>query len=255
VILSGNGGDEVGGNSWYLVDRLRRGRLRGTWGELRARAGGKHVGPLRLARNMAGLFARWSRTRLSGRAPAESPAPWLGPVAARHPPQPRALLRDGPLDPVRDSILASIEAIQAEPLMSGFREAFAQLGVEVRSPFLDRRLFEWALGVPGHRFGERGRVKAPFRRALADLLPDAIRDRADKGNYLGYFHLGLREKERPRIERLLERPVSAELGYVDAEALRLAYAAYARGGSIHLAQLWRALTLESWLRERPECLQ
>src|SRR5262249_59033020 len=41
VILSGAGGDEVGGSSWYLIDLLLRGRLGRVWPELKLRAAGK----------------------------------------------------------------------------------------------------------------------------------------------------------------------------------------------------------------------
>ena len=75
--------------------------------------------------------------------------------------------------------------------------------------------------------------------------------RPDKGNYSHYWDLGLRVKERGRILHLLARPVSADLGYVDARRLRRAYEQYCRGGTVNRQQLWNALTLEAWLRDRP----
>ncbi|MFC1597334.1 asparagine synthase-related protein [Planctomycetota bacterium] len=115
-------------------------------------------------------------------------------------------------------------------------------------PFVDRRLFEWALSVPPYRFGENGRVKAPLRRALASLLPPAILRRSDKGNYIYYWDLGVRKKERPRILELLEDPISAELGFVEPRRLERAYDRYCRGGEIDRRQFWSWLTLEQWLR-------
>jgi asparagine synthetase B (glutamine-hydrolysing) len=137
-----------------------------------------------------------------------------------------------------------------EPLSGAWHEICRHVGVEMRYPFLDQRLFEWALSVPPFRLGEDGRVKAPMRRALADLLPAAVANRADKGDYLYYWDLGLRERERPRVLELLDRPVAGRLGFVDAGKLRRAYDRYCRGGPINRRQLWHALTLETWLRER-----
>ena len=72
----------------------------------------------------------------------------------------------------------------------------------------------------------------------------------DKGDYTHYWDLGLRVRERERILHLLTRPVSADLGYVDAARLRRAYEDYCRGGPVNRPQLWNALTLEAWLRDR-----
>jgi asparagine synthase (glutamine-hydrolysing) len=130
------------------------------------------------------------------------------------------------------------------------RPLSAHLGVEVRHPLLDRRLIEWAMMTPPHLQGEEGCVKAPLRRALADLMPPAITQRSDKGNYLAYWDLGVRDQERPRIEKLLDRPLAGELGYLDARRLRSAYQDYCAGKPIHRASLWNALTLEKWLRRR-----
>lgn len=102
--------------------------------------------------------------------------------------------------------------------------------------------------MPPFRFVESGLVKAPLRRALADLLPRAILDRADKGDYLYYWDLGLRVQERPRILGLLQDPVSAQLGYVEPQELRRAYDQYCRGQEIDRRQFWNWLTPEQWLR-------
>jgi asparagine synthetase B (glutamine-hydrolysing) len=85
---------------------------------------------------------------------------------------------------------------------------------------------------------------------MADLLPEEILHRADKGNYLYYWDLGVRFKERERILRLLDKPISEEMGFIDARRLRKAYERYCGGGRINRQHLWAAITLESWLRRR-----
>jgi asparagine synthase (glutamine-hydrolysing) len=247
VILSGDGGDEVGGTSLYLAGLLLRGQFSGLWGELQRRAAGKRVPAWRLAFTLARMYAGWWRRRL---APRRRPAPtWAS----------RALLRRTGLDSRRreESPMGSLPRDMQYRMLETWRRSpppnrrlYAQVGVEVRCPFLDRRLFEWALMTPPHLLGEEGCVKAPLRRALADLMPSAVNRRSDKGNYLPYWDLGVRDKERRRIEELLDRPLAAELGYLDADRLRLAYRAYCSGKPIHRACFWNALTLEKWLRLR-----
>jgi asparagine synthase (glutamine-hydrolysing) len=200
-------------------------------------------------RALGRAFATWAR-RAATRPPARPPA-WVHPGLARRVGLPRrdrrAMVHGGP---VRDDVLGRLAVWWTEPAMTAAHLFLDQSGVEVRHPFLDRRVVEWALAVPPFRLGEDGRVKAPLRRALADLLPETVARRADKGNYAHYWDLGLRVKERARIERLLADPVAAQLGYVDAARLRRAYERYRDGGTINRQQLWNALTLEDWLRDR-----
>jgi asparagine synthase (glutamine-hydrolysing) len=244
VLLSGTGGDEIGGSSWYLIDLLLRGHFGRFGPELRARARGRGVAPLSLVHALLRGVASWLRP--GGRS---APLPeWIHPALARfgrHPDR-----RPFYKNPARQDVYDRLSFCWREPLQSAWQEVYRHAGVELRHPFLDRRLFEWALAVPPFRLGEDGRVKAPVRRALADLLPPEILQRPDKGEYLYYWDLGLRERERPRVLRLLDRPVSARLGLVDAVKLRRAYDRYCHGGSINRRQLWNALTLEAWLRER-----
>jgi asparagine synthetase B (glutamine-hydrolysing) len=247
--LTGSGGDEIGGSSWYLVDLLLRGKVGRVWPELRARAAGKRESVPTLLRALLGGLASWAR-RMTVSVPRPRP-PWIHPGLVRRLRLP-GRVRNPPAykNPARDDVYTRLEVWWNDPLVAAGQGLFRHFGVELRHPFLDRRLFEWALAVPPSQFGEQGLVKAPLRRALAGLLPAAIAGRADKGDYLYYWDLGLRERERPRIEALLQRPLAEELGYVDAHVLRKAYARYAAGGPIHRAQLWAAVTLEEWLRRQ-----
>jgi asparagine synthase (glutamine-hydrolysing) len=247
VILTGNGGDEIGGNSLYLFDLLWRGRVGRWWPELKARSAGKRQSPSALLRTMFWAIARWGR-RLVGREPRRPPS-WIELAFAKRL-RLRQYYRHPTLywNPTRDDIHDRLSAWWTEPLLSLGQEVYTHYGVGLRHPFLDRRLFEWALMIPPFRLGEQGLVKAPLRRALADLLPAAILKRGDKGNYLSYLDLGLRVRERERILKMIERPLAAELGYVDARRLRWAYEAYCQGGDIDRTQLWNTLTFEAWLR-------
>jgi asparagine synthase (glutamine-hydrolysing) len=243
VLLSGIGGDEIGGSSWYLVDLLLRGYLGRFGPELRARARARGVSPVALLRALlAGMAYGIRRTR------RPTPLPeWAHPDLARHGRRAERLPFHG--NPARRDVYDRLDFCRREPLLRAWQEVSRHFGVELRHPFLDRRLFEWALSVPPFRFGEDGRVKAPQRRALADLLPPAVLNRPDKGDYLHYWDLGLRERERPRVLRLFDRPVAERLGFFDGAKLRRAYDRYCHGGPINRKQLWNALTLEAWLRE------
>ena len=52
--------------------------------------------------------------------------------------------------------------------------------VENRSPFLDRRLFEFCQTIPTRHLVREGRAKAVLREALRGIAPDAILDNPRK---------------------------------------------------------------------------
>ncbi len=250
VLLTGSGGDEVGGSSWYLVDLLAHGQILRFWPELRARARGKHAAAFGLLRTLAHeLMQSWRRS--AGIGMERTGPEWLGRnLADRRDPAGHTWDKPVHRNPARESVYQQVRAWWASPVLSALSGIPCSFGIEIRHPFLDRRVVEWALSLPPYRFGREGRLKAPLRQGLADVLPRAIAERADKGDYLYYWDLGLRHRERPRILRMLEAPAAADCGYIDADKLRCAYQRYCRGGRINRRQLWNTLTLEAWLRGR-----
>jgi asparagine synthase (glutamine-hydrolysing) len=68
--------------------------------------------------------------------------------------------------------------------------------VEVRPPFLDHRLIEFANALPGSAKVGPGRTKHVLKQALRGLLPDAVLDRPKEGflmpvnHWLARYHEG-----------------------------------------------------------------
>jgi asparagine synthase (glutamine-hydrolysing) len=250
VILTGSGGDEVGGSSCYLFDLLAKWQFGRFWPELCARARGKGLSALSMTAALMRVYAGWldtGRNRGTHRQP-----PWLNQDLACGLPTRRTGRHT--LNPARDDTLRRIRFCRNEPLLSSMVSLYGHFGVEMRQPFLDRRVVEWALAVPPYQFGEAGLLKAPMRRALKHLMPQAILCRSDKANYMYYWDLGVRHRERDRIRSMLQSPISAERGYIDARRLRAEYERYCHGAAIDRRQLWHALTLESWLRNTKDRL-
>ena len=63
----------------------------------------------------------------------------------------------------------------------------AERGLEVRYPFLDRRLIELGLRVPPEHLGTGGHVRGLHRLAFGDRLPGAVAARTDKAELTGSF--------------------------------------------------------------------
>ena len=145
---------------------------------------------------------------------------------------------------------AAAEALASARAVSGFMERGAlDDGVERRHPFLHRPLVELALGLPPELLMRGGVAKRVVREAMRGILPEEVRTRT------GHLGPGARmdwslTREAALLERLLRRPVSAELGWVDAGRLRAAVERVRAGASTERSAVYTALALETWLAVR-----
>jgi asparagine synthase (glutamine-hydrolysing) len=216
VLLTGHGGDDLlRGSSLIYAERLRR----GDWGAVRevarhARGLGKPVGRAfydYFGRPHLRPRERWSSSREVRSGLMETP--WYWRVANWH---------------ERSSAVA---------------------GVEVRHPFLDRRLFEYVLAIPGEQLFRLAGYKNLLRRSMSGILPEMIRSRGGKTRFTSFLDFVLLGKAADEIQELLQAPRSADLGMLDKDRLRSAYQGLATGRrDVSRRALWYAITLEIWLR-------
>jgi asparagine synthase (glutamine-hydrolysing) len=122
--------------------------------------------------------------------------------------------------------------------------------LEVRSPFLDHRVLEWAWRQPVDVKTARGTGKLVLRRLGERLLPADIARRTKMGfdPPLGSW---LREPLRPWAADLLADPRSVREGWLDGEALRSVRREHDAGERNWDYRLWAILMLESWLATYP----
>lgn len=128
-------------------------------------------------------------------------------------------------------------------------KAAAAFGLEPRYPFFDRRLVEFCLALPVGQKLRHGWTRAVLRRALAGVLPDAIRCRGGKTDLNPLFNRGLRIFEQERLEDVIVRNPGRLEEHVDVPALRETYHRFVRAGAEEDAHIvWVAATLGLWLR-------
>ena len=142
------------------------------------------------------LGRRWERLR------ALRPPAWLTPSAredlsrtaparssARHPEQAQTLLAPFALMGI------AVEMRRAR-----------QHGVELRFPFRDRRLIEFALRLPADHLARPGWRKRLVWLAAEGWLPDAVRLRRQMSDLGPLFARGIGEREHETVRRLLFGP-------------------------------------------------
>ena len=122
-------------------------------------------------------------------------------------------------------------------------------GLELRSPFLDTAIMEFAAGLPD-RFLCRGRtLKWLLKRAFPDLLPAEIARRG-KWGFGVPLPLWFRTHWRPLFESRVLAPDARVRAWLDPEPIASLWAEHLGGGADHGHALWALLTLETWLRRR-----
>jgi asparagine synthase (glutamine-hydrolysing) len=249
VALSGDGGDELlGGYTRYrlaLDAHARYGRLPfftdALLGALRRRTPTWLRGTTRLARLQRSL-ARAYPAELRAYATREWPPvvragpAWNDPVVA-------SLARHAHRAPLLQLMACDIENYLPEDNLVKVDRASMAVGLEVRSPLLDHRLFELVMAArPEWLFDEQG-AKRPLRELFAPELPSAVFTRKKMGF-------------APPIAAWLRKlPASALLGQLERSGLREALEwrevtrqvrLYARGVHGFAGRVWYMLVAAEW---------
>jgi asparagine synthase (glutamine-hydrolysing) len=123
----------------------------------------------------------------------------------------------------------------------------AQTGVNVAFPYLHLPLVQFLLDIPADQFVRPHEDRSIQRRAMCNILPEAVRTRLDKKGPTESLLRGLR-KHWPTWERLLAKPISAQLGIVNGTATAEALRKLRFGTQDATPELLRWVSLEAWLQ-------
>jgi asparagine synthase (glutamine-hydrolysing) len=139
------------------------------------------------------------------------------------------------------------------PRLAAILETVAALGgavgVDVRDPFLDRRLMEFCLALPASQKIRDGRTRVVLRHALGSVLPPEVRDRPGKAPLDLMLGAALAVYGRERLARLMDDATRVLAPYVPAETIRRAHRRYlARGSPRDVSRVWRIAMVTLWLR-------
>ena len=174
----------------------------------------------------------------------------IWPATALHP-APHHPRRPAPLDGdtgIERIVLADTASVLPDQMLVKVDRASMAASLEVRSPFLDSNLLEWAWTLPMSLKADRGTGKLPVRHLAARLLPAQIAQRPKLG-FDPPLATWLRNRLRPWADDLLARPACVDNGWLDRAELRSAWADHQAGRRNREYQLWAVLMLESWLAE------
>jgi len=260
VLLSGLGGDEwFTGSQFHYCDLLRKLRIGAFIRQTRQDFGryavipypSKHllnysVRPLiseNILRGLRGLINRSDTT----------PA-WIEPAFSRAIGLPERMRRE--VDWRRFSscaqgalYTASTSGFQTHAIEMEERSA-SNFGIEVRHPFHDRRIIEFAMAIPE---GQRSRGvcdKFILRRAMRNYLPETVRRRQTKAEFSQVFKKALQAQGG---ESIFDSLSIAAAGWVDATKIKRMYKQFKqlnipedRAINTDLWSFWHVFGIELW---------
>ncbi len=120
-------------------------------------------------------------------------------------------------------------------------------GLEVRSPFLDHELLEWAATLPAGWKRKAGSGKRLVKRALEGILPPEILNRGKRG-FSVPVDAWLRGAVLPLLRDSLLAPDARSRRYFRPQAVERLVREHVEGRRNHGQRLWILLALELWHR-------
>ncbi len=131
---------------------------------------------------------------------------------------------------------------------SSIRFMYNYYGLELSTPYLDRRLVEYVMAVPSDQLGRPGRSRMLFRSAMAESLPAAVSERVSKTSFSSLLIAGLR-REQALVKGIMDKSLIVEYNIVKEAWLKERLP----GGRYWLNQqelyhFWKCLSLELWLK-------
>ena len=259
VLLSGFGGDSVVSHGpAYLTELVRSARVGRFAAEARAIAR-RHQRPLwPLARTYGvgpfvpqALRRARARARGSPRLPDQLSLLRADVVRSLGLEDRMAELSAGRPRTAREAHRRELTSGQLTYAVENSYEMDAAVGVERRYPFLDRRLAELCLSMPGDQKLRDGWTRSIMRRSLKGVLPDAVHTRVGKTDLGHAFRRSLLTADRPVLEALVTRPDSVT-DWVEPAALRALWErCLTDAPPADCYTLWRVAVLAEWLARHP----
>lgn len=156
--------------------------------------------------------------------------------------------RAGARDIVTGATLADLTTYLPCDLNTKVDIASMAHSLEVRQPFLDHRVVEYAASLPLSLKFKRGNGKLLLRRAFGHLLPNAIWNRRKMGFGVPLDHWFRNELRELTHDALLGES-SRINNYFRRETIEQLVSQHGSKQFDHAYRLWSLLVLELWLRE------
>jgi asparagine synthase (glutamine-hydrolysing) len=148
-------------------------------------------------------------------------------------------------DPLNRMLFLDFETLLPDQVLAFVDRLSMAHSVEVRPPFLDHRIIEFAATLPGRMKIRDGRIKHILKRAVAPLLPADLIDRPKEG-FLMPINRWLLAELRGPVESALSPARVARSGVLDPQAVSAMLAAHFSGEGRSGDRIWTLYMFQLW---------
>jgi asparagine synthase (glutamine-hydrolysing) len=259
VALTGDGADEeLGGYKYYLAQRAIEPYMKVVPAGVRAAMA-----------KAAGLVPTAGASRIMARSGASDPALFFGlggfyrgatanavnRLLGEQDEAPKRVAKFLRAHPLQSSVEAGMlyDATHTLPhaWLHKVDRASMAVGLEARSPFLDRRVIELAFTLPLEMRIHGRHKKYLIRRLLQEYLPAELIERPKQGFTAPVAHW-LRNDLREELENRLSAEMIVKRGFFDPKRVQILIQEHLRRTHDHAQLLWALLVLEWWIAEQLE---
>jgi len=141
-----------------------------------------------------------------------------------------------------------------EDLMVKTDIASMACSLEVRSPFVDHKMMEFAASLPADMKIFKGTLKYFLKKAAEDLLPKEIIYRQKRGFGIPAAKWLRQDLKEMTIDLLLDKK-AGERGFFKKKAIETLVKEHMSGRADHCYRIWNLLCLELWFRSYGDNLE
>ncbi|MDA8232960.1 MAG: asparagine synthase (glutamine-hydrolyzing) [Magnetospirillum sp.] len=151
----------------------------------------------------------------------------------------------GTSDPLNRALFCDVKTLLPDQVLAFVDRLSMAHSVEVRPPFLDYRLVEFAASLPGGMKIKNGRNKHVLKEAVKDLLPANVIDRPKEGFVLP-IDAWLLDKMRNLVETVLGEERLQSHGLLRVEAVKTILREHYSGAANHGSRIWNLMMFQLW---------
>ncbi|MEM7554523.1 MAG: lasso peptide isopeptide bond-forming cyclase [Cyanobacteria bacterium P01_A01_bin.84] len=125
----------------------------------------------------------------------------------------------------------------------------ANFSLEVRHPFMDKRLIEFCLALPAEQKLCNGFGRMVMRRAMEGILPKKVQWRGGKADLSPNFDDGFLKRDRQILDRVMSNQIKHLEKYIDSDFLQTAYQRMISENEVRnedITPAWQAVILALW---------
>jgi asparagine synthase (glutamine-hydrolysing) len=148
-------------------------------------------------------------------------------------------------DPLNRALYCDFVTLLPDQVLAFVDRLSMAHSVEVRPPFLDHRLIEFAAKIPGAFKIRDGREKHILKEAVRGLIPRSVIDRRKEGFVLPMDHW-LLNNLRERVEATLAPQRLAAHGLIRPEKVRAILDVHYARAANHGPRIWNLMMFQLW---------